>query len=85
MVETLIHYAPLVLSVVGIGLYALPKLQAQAAAVPDSLAARILADLPSLKAAEANMQALGRDAAEIVALFESQLAKRIAEAKAVPK
>lgn len=83
MVETLIHYAPVVLAVVGAVVYAWPKLQAQAAAEPNSLAAKILADIPALQTVEANMLALGRDAAEIVALIETQIAKRIAEAKAV--
>ena len=83
MFEIALHYAPIVLAVVGVGVLALPKLQAQSSAEPNSLAAKILADIPALKSVESNMLGLGRDASEVVALIESQIAKRIAEAKAV--
>jgi hypothetical protein len=51
------------------------------AAAPDTLASKILSDLPDLKAAEQHLTALGRDAGEIVSLFETQLKKRIDAAK----
>ncbi len=90
----------LVLLVVGV-LLAFPGVRAKLFAwLPDfeSLAAKtsktpasqalhdlIAADMPALKAAEENLLALGRDPAEVVTLFESQIAKRIAAAKGVGK
>lgn len=76
-------YAGVAMAIVAAAVYLWPKLQSsQLKPVADTLAARLKADMPDLQAAEQHLLALGRESAEVVKLFESQIAKRIEEAKA---
>lgn len=86
MLELVSEYRILIgvlFAVAAAGVYIWPHIQAAGVKSESAtLHASIAADMPDLQSAEKHLRELGRDAAEIVAIFETQIAKRIAEAKA---